>query len=688
MMERTVDFSLEAELLDIVEAGRQKISNIRPSTWTEQRRVLTSDISAFPGPFSYNRTPYLKEIINHLSPSSPAKQIAVMKGAQIGFSTGVIESGIGWIISENPGPILFLSGHIELSEKAMNKKIDQMIDSCGLRHLIRPNVIRKKNARTGDTSKSKEFPGGDLTAGAASNHSLLRQISVQFGFIDDFENAPRETKESGSTERMVLQRFASYMDKMKIYWISTPELKSTSNIEPVFLKGDQRRYNVPCPCCKQLIPLMWTVDMEGTDGREKGGITWRLDEQGRLIDGKISGDRSSVGYICQKCGGFFDDSRKFEMNLAGEWIPTAEPSEVGYYSYHISSLYAPPGMFDWEYYVRQYLEANPVNGPQKEHLQKAFVNLGLGETFEQKGDAPKANDLQKNCRDYEIGTVPDKLSVEDGNGHIILITMAADLNGTEDDARVDYELVAWSESGSSYSIKHGSIGTFIPRENSMKEKVDRKKMTYQHGKPNSVWTELTEVINGTYLTDTGKRVRVQIAGIDCGHYSKFAYAYIDKLNSPVRVGLKGRNETKYMKFGVDVPNFRPAAERARLYLVEVNAVKDDIADLISLRWDGEAGEVQPPGFMNFPFPGEKQYTFGGYFQHFEAEHRITETKEGEGIGARWVKKNSAVQNHFWDVRVYNYTLRDIFIDIVLKTVGSKKPSWKEFADLATGRNKV
>jgi len=42
------------------------------------------------------------------------------------------------------------------------------------------------------------------------------------------------------------------------------------------------------------------------------------------------------------------------------------------------------------------------------------------------------------------------------------------MNGTEQDARMDYEVVAWSESGATYSIKHGSIGTFIPREGAKK----------------------------------------------------------------------------------------------------------------------------------------------------------------------------------------------------------------------------
>src|SRR5690606_7269445 len=173
--------------------------------------------------------------------------------------------------------------------------------------------------------------------------------------------------------------------------------------------------------------------------------------------------------------------------------------------------------------------------------------------YEQQGEAPKANELQKNIRPYEIGIIPEKLSERDGNGRIVLLTCAADLNGTEDDARLDYEIVGWSETGSSYSISHGSIGTFIPRENSMKVKEDRERWSYNHAKSNNVWGKFREIIGEKYRTDTGRNMKIFITGIDCGHYTNHAYAFIDKPNVPgaLVVGLKGDKEGKFRKFGVD-----------------------------------------------------------------------------------------------------------------------------------------
>lgn len=663
---------------DVLESARFLLSDILPSEWNEKFRVMTSEVSAFPGAFSYARTPYCREIVNRFHRSDPAKEVVVMKGAQVGFTVGVIEAAIGFIISEDPGNILYLTGHADLAEEAV-KRLDQMIDSSGIRKLIRSNISRARKQLTGDTNKGKDFPGGSLVSGSAGNHKLLRQRSIQYAFVDDYEAAKKSSKESGNTGSLIRQRLAAFFGKMKIGWFSSPENEETSNIEPAFLKGDQRRYHIPCPCCAEYIALHWEIEMEGKPG-EMAGITWELDDKNKLVPG-------SVGYICQKCGDFFTDANKLELIQLGEWKPTAVSCSPDYFSYHLSCLYAPPGMFDWKYYVNQYLEACPPNEDPKEDLLRAFKNLCLGETFKATAEAPKANDLQKNQRNYSVGIIPDLLSQQDGNGRIVMITCACDLNGKEDDARLDYEIVAHSESGANYSVTHGSIGTFIPNESGKKIKEDRAKLSYHYNKSNNVWKKLSEIISATYDTDTGKRMRIFMTGIDCGYHTSHAYAYIDNCGLNV-VGLKGKDEDKYVRFGADIPHFKRSKERPdSLYIVEVGQVKDDIAEAMRLKWDSKSDERQPPGFMNYPIPADGKYLFKNFFEHYEAEHRVTEVTAGEVPSARWVKKKANVQNHFWDVRVYNNVLRDIVVYLFCIECKIKTPSWKTYVEVITGRYK-
>lgn len=668
-----IDYS--DQLLKILNESQHRLSTIKPSEFNELKRVMDSTVSPRPGKLSYDQTPYTREIVDRLSPEDPARQVGVMKGAQIGFSVTVIEAGIVYIISEYPGNILLLTGHTDLSEESV-AKVDNAIDSCGLRPLIKPNVQRNRGTKTGDTNTKKEFPGGSLVSGSAGNHKLLRQRSIMYAFIDDFEAAKQFDKKSGSTKKMIDQRLAAYAKKYKAFYISTPERMATSNIYPVYIQGDQRKYHVHCPCCGEMIVLEWEID---GDNGEKAGMYWKLDDNYKLIE-------DSVGYICQKCGGFFDDTNKYEMNLNGLWIPTAKPQRDGYFSYHISNLYAPSWMFGWKDYVYDYLEANPPNAPQDEELYKTFVTLVLGLPYEPKAKSIKASELQKNISNYTIGIPPETLSLKHGNGQIILLTLAADMNGLEDDARLDWELLAWSESGATYSLLHGSIGTFIPMENAMKHKVDRLRWTYDRTKPNNVWGEFEKILGKSYFTDSGREMKIFISGLDCGHYTKHAYDFLDRTNYRV-VGLKGDKEDKIIMNNADLPVFKKARERENLYLIQVGRIKDELVNHIGLNWDEGEDEVQPYGFMNYPSPSDGLYLYNNFFSHYESEERTPVKKDGRIIAFIWKKKNSRSYNHYWDCRVYNVAVKNILMNIVCKELKILNYTWIDFVNVILGRHK-
>jgi len=54
------------------------------SEWADQHRMLTGKSSAEPGHWRTERTPYLREIMDALSPSHPAQRVVFVKGSQLG----------------------------------------------------------------------------------------------------------------------------------------------------------------------------------------------------------------------------------------------------------------------------------------------------------------------------------------------------------------------------------------------------------------------------------------------------------------------------------------------------------------------------------------------------------------------------------------------------------------------------
>lgn len=665
---------LETQLNDILESAIIQVSDIEPSDWAEQNRYLTSEETSMSGQFSFDRAPYCKMLLNTCKSTHPARTIVGMKAAQVGLTKSVIENIIGYRVAEEPCPILFLTGHADLSEEAM-ENIDKMFDNTGLRPLIRSTSLRK-SGKTGDTAHSKEFAGGSIRSGSVNNHKLLRQRSVEVVIVDDFDAAKKSDKSSGDTAQMVIKRQSAFRASRKTYFISSPELKENSNVYPLYLQGDQQKYHIPCPCCGEMIILYWSVELDDKSGM--GGITWQLNDDSELVDG-------SVGYICQKCGGFFDEDNKNEWLNLGEWFATTKAKDPTILSFHISSLYATSTFFDWEHYVRQYLQACPPDQPRDESLYKAFVTLVLGEPYEQEGIDIQANELQNNIRRYEVGTVPEKMSIADGNGRIVLLTCGADMNGKEDDARLDWEIVAHSESGATYSVKHGSIGTFIPRENTMKYKVDREHWSYRHEASLNVWDKFGDVLTGIYETDTGRAMRVHQTALDVGYMDQYAWVFIDSGIANV-VGVKGDGKG-IRRFTADTKTFRVGKERNKLYIAESNLIKDQLAAMVGLRWDRGNQKDQPKGFMNFPSPSEGLYQYANFFSHYEAEHRVIDKEGTSAIGFTWQKKNSAAQNHLFDCRCYNIMIRDVIVHEICEAAARetkmiiKNPTWADLVNL-------
>ncbi|MCK5613908.1 phage terminase large subunit family protein [Candidatus Pacearchaeota archaeon] len=656
--------TIEEHLEDIFAKIPEPTDRISPSKYAEKFRWLTSDVTTSPGRVNYDDIPYARAIIDSLSPNHPGKIFGVMKSAQIAFTEMVVVNGILYLIANNPCNIMALSHDDEASKEMVESRLDQGIKSCNIQHLIRPNTVRKRNSRTGDTSRSKEFIGGRAYFGGYSVDKMGKQRSVKVAFFDDWDKVKISDKDQGNLFEIVQARFTSAADSMKQYYISTPETKP-SNIESVCKLGDESYWHVPCPKCGDFIKILWNETVNG----EKAGVVFSLDSIGRVV-------RNSVGYVCQSCSNHFKETYKYEMNLSGIWTPSSEPQEDQIYSWYLNSLTAPPWCFGWEQYANQWARIFKSGLESKSRL-KVFLNLVLGQPWEETKTDIKSGSLMKNTRPYDHGIIPNELAEKDGNGRIILLTCACDLNGTIDDARLDYEVLGHSMTGSTYSIDQGSIGTYEPGD-----KTDRPKWTYRNEEKNNVWDHFyNAIVLREYPCDNDNPpMKMFITGVDTGYYAHYAYAFIDQFEGHSVVGIKGGSEEKKMKAGQDLPKFKPARERPKLFIIQTDLIKDDMAERISLPWSKKTEISQPPGFMNFPNPDNHQNKYTDYyFKQFENEQRVVdENDEGDAVGWKWKRKYSSAPNHYMDCFVYNMALRDIFSTLFMKELGIKYSTWADF----------
>jgi phage terminase large subunit GpA-like protein len=98
------------------------------SEWADRYRVLSQRASSEPGRWRTQRTPYLKKIMDCLSPSSPVQRVVFMKGSQ----TGGTEAGncwIGYVIHQAPGPMMAVAPTVELAKRNSKQRIDPLIEA-------------------------------------------------------------------------------------------------------------------------------------------------------------------------------------------------------------------------------------------------------------------------------------------------------------------------------------------------------------------------------------------------------------------------------------------------------------------------------------------------------------------------------------------------------------------------------
>ena len=214
------------------------------SEWADEHRMLSPIASSEPGRWRTERTPYLREIMDCLSPASPIERVVFMKGAQVG-GTECGSCWIGYVIHHAPGPMMAVWPTVEMAKRNSKQRIDPLIEeSPVLAALIAP--ARSRDA--GNTILAKEFRGGVLVMTGANSAVGLRSMPVRYLFLDEVDGYPLDVEGEGDAISLAEARTRTFA-RRKIFIVSTPTISGASAIEREYEASDQRRYFVPCPHC-------------------------------------------------------------------------------------------------------------------------------------------------------------------------------------------------------------------------------------------------------------------------------------------------------------------------------------------------------------------------------------------------------------------------------------------------------
>jgi phage terminase large subunit GpA-like protein len=426
------------------------------SEWADRHRIVSS-YSAEPGRWMTARTPYLREIMDALC--DPTVQMVVFqKCARIGGTEAGLNI-VGYYIDQDPSPVLIVQPTVDDAKDFSKEQLAPTIEDT---ECLRRKVAEQKAKDSGNTVMAKVYPGGALYLIGANSPRGFRRRTARLVVFEEVDGYPPSAGTEGDQIKLGIRRAATFGWRRKIFMNSTPTLKGLSRIADYFERGDQRRYEIPCPDCGAYQVLVW------------GNLRW---------DGL-----DAPHYACNACGVLWPEERKFRALVRGRWV--ARNPGAPHRSYHINALYSP--WVTWAELRDEWLEAQ--TDPAK--LQ-VFVNTALGETWEDRAGGMSA-DVFESRREAYPAEVPTGVHV---------LTAGADVQ--ED--RVEVVVRGWGRGEESWLIRR---------------EILLGDPTIPEREPNSPWRGVAALLGKDWTREDGATLRIAAACVDSGYNAEAVYRFV------------------------------------------------------------------------------------------------------------------------------------------------------------------
>jgi phage terminase large subunit GpA-like protein len=500
---------------------------------------------------------------------STVETVVVMAGSQLGKTESCLNV-IGFHIDVDPGPIMVVQPRDRDAEKWSKKRLIPMLrDSPSLRGKVNDDRGRGND----NTILEKSFPGGRIVIVGSNSPSGLAGDPIRVLLCDEVDHFRPSAGAEGDPITLARRRTSNFWNR-KVVLTSTPTIKGASRIEAAFEASDQRRFFVPCGACGHEQTLRWER------------VEWDKDERGEHLP-------ETAAYRCESCGAKWGDGERKAAVRLGRWQATRP--FTGTAGFHLSALYSP--WVELEGLVSMFVEAKAF----PEQL-KAFVNLTLGETWEEKGEQLDEGSLLSR-REHYGPEIPAAVSI---------ITAGID---TQDD-RLEVELVGWGVGEECWSLDfrviRGDPSTNVP------------------------WRDLDALLLEQRRRADGIVLPVAAACLDTGgHHTQAAYAFARERYGRRVWATKGVGGSR--PIWPRKPS-RNNVGKTPLFLIGVDSAKE----LIVARLRLPSGQLAS---CHFPDRYDVEY-----FEQLTGEKVLT--KYHRGFARRqWVKTRA--RNEALDCRVLN-----------------------------------
>lgn len=452
--------------------------NLTVDEWADKYRVLP-DTSAEAGPWRTSRTPYLQEPMRAFTDPN-IHRIVMVAAAQVGKSELELNI-IGYIMAQDPGPILYILPGEADGKKFSRQRIAPMIRAC---KVLRNKVADVKSRDGGNTILQKMFPGGSLTITGSNSAPALASMPIRYVLGDERDRWADSAGTEGDPWELAQARQITFYNR-KAVEVSTPTIKGSSKIETSYYLGTQERWVHQCPNCGEYSEINFE--------------TIRFQRLKKIVNNKEVYSVKIDGHVCPACG--FTFSQDQMRRQPAKWqAENPEALQKGIRSFWLTAFASP--WLTWESIILDVIQNE--NDPEK---LKAVYNTKLGKLWEHRDVNQTDEELLERLEDYDA-------ELPDG---VLCLTCGVD---TQDD-RLEYEVVGWGKHGESWGIKKG----YIMSAPDLPE----------------TWERLDDVIDRNYTFKNGQALAIGITLIDSGgHFTQTVYEQCRRRKEKRVFAIKGR----------------------------------------------------------------------------------------------------------------------------------------------------
>lgn len=427
-----------------------------------------------------------------------------------------------------------------------------------------------------------QFDNMYLSLTGANSPTGISSKPIKFLFLDEVDKYPSRAKKEADPIKLATERTKTFPDS-KIFVTSTPTLKTGHIWQELEKADEERHYFVPCPHCGKMIELKFSQ------------IKWSDDKNIPIVD-----RTERAFYVCQECGAVITDAHKQQMLRNGKWKTVEKKTEFPKnIAFWMNTLYSPFVRFS------EIAKEFVLTKDDSETFQN-FVNSWLAEPWEDTKVKSNADLVLERQTELEEFIVPDWCK---------LLTAGVDVQ----ESSLYWTIRAFGDYITSQNVAHGQALSF---------------------------TDIEEVMNREYLTESGERRIVQIALIDSGDNTDAVYDFC-ACNSDWAYPVKGSSHPLMSHFKISKIN-RATSKANGMQLVIVDGGK--YMDMIYSR-------------MNKPNGRGSWMVYKGcdreYAEQVTAEHKVKIKTAGGRIAEIWELKKSHADNHYGDCEKYALAAADI-----------------------------